>query len=90
MESKSIMQSGKYCYITGRGDHLDKHHVYGGPDRKKSEIYGCWVWLTHEVHMNAHDRQQEILMQLRRECQEKFEELYDRETFIKLFGRSYL
>jgi hypothetical protein len=84
------MQDSKYCYITGRTDHLDKHHVYGAANRKLSDIYGCWVWLTHEVHMNAHQRQPEILLQIKRECQERFEELYDHETFMKVFGRNYL
>jgi hypothetical protein len=86
----SIMQDSKYCYITGRTDHLDKHHVYGAANRKLSDIYGCWVWLTHEVHMNAHQRQPEILLQIKRECQERFEELYDHETFMKVFGKNYL
>lgn len=86
----SIMQDGRYCYITGRTDHLDKHHVFGGPNRKLSDIYGCWVWLNHDVHMTAHQRQPEMLLQLKRECQERFEEMYSHEAFMKVFGKNYL
>ena len=86
----SIMQTEKYCYITGRTDHLDKHHIFTGTRRKAAEKWGCWCWLAHDVHMAAHDRNQEILTQLRQECQERFEELYDHDTFMKVFGKSYL
>ena len=84
------MQSDKYCYITGRRDHLDKHHVYGAANRQKSEIYGCWCWLNHDVHMEAHSRRPELLRQLKQECQARFEEEYDHDTFMKVFGKNYL
>ena len=86
----SIMQDGKYCYVTGRTDHLDKHHVYGAANRKQSERYGCWVWLTHDVHMAAHQRQTEILTQLRQECQEAFEAIHGHDKFMQVFGKNYL
>lgn len=44
--SKSIMQDEKACYITGRTDHLHKHHIFGGGRRKISEKWGLWIWLT--------------------------------------------
>ena len=84
------MQQGKYCYITGRGDHLDCHHVFTGIRRKQSDEWGCWVWLTHEIHMAAHSTNPELLTQLRQECQEKFEDLYGHEKFLQIFGKSYL
>ena len=84
------MQKGRYCYITGRGDHLDLHHVFGGANRKASDRWGCWCWLAHDVHMAAHDRQQDLLMQLRRECQERFEELHGHEKIMEVFGKNYL
>lgn len=86
----SIMQDDRYCYITGRTDHLDKHHCFTGVRRKAADQWGCWVWLNHDIHMTAHQQQPEILDQLRRECQERFEELYDHETFMRVFGKNYL
>lgn len=38
------------CWLCGRNgtaDHLDRHHVFGGANRKKSERYGLVVYLCH-------------------------------------------
>lgn len=42
---KSIMQTEKQCYITGRTSGLQEHHVFEGKNRKLSEKYGLKVWL---------------------------------------------
>lgn len=61
----SIIQTEKYCFVCGQaenGDHLDKHHVFGGALRKKSEKFGLTVYLHHNkchifgqcaVHQNS-------------------------------------
>ena len=39
------------CWLCGRNgsvDPLDKHHIFGGPYRKKSEKYGLVVYLCHD------------------------------------------
>lgn len=84
------MQQGRYCYITGRTDTLQLHHIYGGANRKNSDKYGCWCWLTADIHRAAHDTNQELLKQLRQECQERFEETHTRDEFRRIFGKSYL
>lgn len=86
----SIMQDEKYCYITGTTRDLERHHCFTGIRRKAADQWGCWVWLTHDVHMSAHQRQPEILDQLRRECQEAFESRYGHEKFMEVFGKNYL
>ena len=48
--AKSIMQSEKVCYLSGRTDWLEKHHLYQGANRKLSEKYGLWVYLNHYWH----------------------------------------
>lgn len=63
---QSIIQDDtSHCYICGFcpcGDPFDKHHVFGGAMRKKSEKYGLTVYLHHNkchifgdnsVHKNA-------------------------------------
>lgn len=50
--SKSILQTDRSrCYLCGQPpeyfDPLDKHHVFGGALRKKSEKYGLTVYLHH-------------------------------------------
>lgn len=84
------MQDSRYCYITGRTDHLDKHHIFTGIRRKAAEQWGCWCYLTHDVHMAAHQRQPELLNQLRQECQERFEAIHGHEKFMQIFGKNYL
>lgn len=49
---KSILQSDtERCFICrdyARGDPLDRHHVFGGALRKKSEKYRLVVYLHHK------------------------------------------
>ena len=68
---KSILQKNtEKCFICKQnpnGDPLDKHHVFGGALRDKSERYGLFVYIHHNkchifgdnaVHVNAKvDRQ---------------------------------
>lgn len=86
---KSIMQDEKECFVTGAVNCLDKHHIYGGARRDKSEKYGCWVWLNHDVHMDLHSRNQALGFQLKALCQEKFEEQWGHEKFMAVFGKNY-
>lgn len=86
----SILQSEKECYITGASRDLDCHHIYAGSRRKASDRYGCWVWLQHDVHMELHQSNPALDLQLKQECQEQFEALYGHEKFMQVFGKSYL
>lgn len=90
---KSLLQTERECYLTGRRDNLHRHHIYGGGRRALSEKYGLWVYLTGEmhnlspagVHFNrALDRQ------LKQAGQRAFENAYSREAFLRLFGKNYL
>jgi len=91
---ESIMQTEKKCYITGRIDNLHQHHIYFGKNREISDKYGFWVWLTGEYHNQDsrkdvhHNRSFDL--QLKEDCQRKFEQTYTREQFRKLIGKSYL
>ena len=56
---KSILQpnltrSSKKCFITGRADNIQVHHIFGGSNRKISDRMGFWVYLTQEIH-NGND-----------------------------------
>lgn len=45
------MYTGRSCWLCGRNgtaEPLDKHHIFGGAYRKKSEKYGLTVYLCHE------------------------------------------
>ena len=98
--AKSIVQTTKeHCYLCGRcggSDPLDKHHVFFGPFRKKSEHYGLTLYLCHfrchifgedSVHKNA-----EIDKKLKSEVQRKAMKHYGWavDEFRQLFGKNYL
>lgn len=93
----SLLQGNdKYCWVTGaRNVPLEKHHIYFGPAKRKvSDRWGCWVWLTPELHRGTagvHGRDGRGLdLRLKQECQRAFEEWKSRELFMENFGRNYL
>lgn len=93
--AKSIIQDEKICYITGRGDNLEEHHVYCGVgNRKLSEKYGLKVYLTAELHRGPQGVHcnRELDLKIKEEVQEKAMEYYgwDIEDFRYIFGKSYI
>lgn len=88
----------KACFLCGRNgseDPLDRHHIFGGAYRGKSEQYGLVVYLCHErCHIfgkYAAHRNAEIMRYLCRYGQEKAmrENHWTAEEFIKEFGKDY-
>lgn len=84
------------CGANGAYDPLDRHHIFGGPYRKKSEKYGLVVYLCHSkchifgplaVHNNK-----ETMSKLHQYGQEEAmrENGWTTEKFISEFGRNYL
>ena len=52
-----IFKGEAKCYITGRTSNLDKHHVlHGRGIRPLAEEDGLWIWLSHDLHMDIHDK----------------------------------
>ena len=86
------------CFLCGRNglrDPLDRHHIYNGAYRKKSEKYGLVVELCHyrchifgkyAVHNNP-----ESMLFLKALGQEKVmkEQNWTTKRFIKEFGKNY-
>ena len=87
--SDSILQTERECFITGSTQNLERHHIYHGPRRKATEIFGCWVWLRQDIHRMLHDKGL-YDDDLKEVCQARFEQLYSHETFMQVFGKSYL
>ena len=93
------MRSIRVCALCGRngtGDPIDKHHVFGGANRAKSEKYGAVVYLCHE---RCHERGPEAVHNCRevdlRLKRQKQQELMDRfgwseDDFRREFGKSWL
>ena len=87
------------CWLCGRNgveDPLDRHHIFGGPNRKKSEHYGLVVDLCHSschifgeyaVHRNPETRA--FLQRWGQETAMR-EQGWTTEDFIREFGKNYL
>ena len=75
---------------------MDKHHIFGGPYRGKSEKYGLYVYLCHNRchiygNMSVHQNQK-TMRQLKRYGQLKAmkENGWSTDDFIREFGKNYI
>lgn len=84
------------CRRNGATDRLDRHHIFGGSNRAKSEQYGLVVMLCHRrchifgpnaVHQNARTMQALHEYGQRKWMQEQNASVED---FIEAFGKNYL
>lgn len=91
--------SDKYCWLCGKNgsfDPLDRHHIFGGANRNKSEKYGLVVYLCHNsCHVfgkNAVHKNKDTMLAVHKYGQQKAmsENNWTKEDFIKIFGRNYI
>ena len=92
---KSIMQTGRECYLCGRVTDLERHHIFGGfssNNRKLSESYGLWVYLCHDCHTGTNGAQYDMgkNLKLKQEAQKAFQSYYSRAMWMRLFRKNYL
>ena len=88
----------RWCWLCGNSgpEPLDRHHIFGGANRKKSEKYGLVVDLCHHsCHIfgpNAAHQSGETARKLHEYGQRKAmdEQGWTTEDFIREFGRNYL
>ena len=82
-----------HCMFTGSAP-VERHHVYGGCNRKRSEKYGFVAPLRPDLHPNgvfAGGQAKEVDLKLKTMCQKYYEEHYgSREEFMAEFGQNYL
>lgn len=82
-----------HCYFTGTAP-VERHHIWGGSNRKNSEKYGFVIPLRPDLHPNgaqAGKNAVEIDLELKQMAQEYFEKYYGtREDFRRIFGKSVL
>jgi hypothetical protein len=90
---KSIIQEKKECFICKTTSNLESHHVFGGMNRKLSEIYGMKVWLCNYHHTGSHESvhiNHDVMRCIRQYAQRVFENKYSHEMFMQVFGKNYL
>ena len=99
--SRSILQDEKECYVcrkkmnTSVRGGLQIHHIYAGKNRRISDHNGFWIWILPYWHNGCNDavhckNGSALDLELKQDCQRKYEETHTREEFIQLIGRSYL
>ena len=91
--TNSIIANSKKCVMCGSQVWLEKHHVFGGANRKKSEKYGLWVYLCHYCHNEPPDgvhHNRKNAEKLKAIGQYAFQREHPELDFIKLFGKNYL
>jgi len=76
-----------HCMFTGAAP-VERHHIFGGPNKKRSEKFGFIAPLRPDLHPNG---VLAVDLALKTKAQAYYEEHYGtREDFIKEFGKSYL
>lgn len=89
----------RVCFLCGRNgavDPLDRHHIFGGPYRKKSEKYGLVLDLCHhDCHIfgpGAVHQNKDAMRMLKMYGQKRamLEQGWTVEEFIREFGKNYL
>ena len=92
MEIKSILTDDfEHCYICG-APYPQIHHIMNKYDKERSEKWGLLVPLcmTHHTGMFGVHTHPDLMLEMRKTGQKKFEELYGHDKWMEEFGKSYL
>ena len=95
MKRYSILQKEmNECWFCGARRNLNIHECFFGTGKRALSIkYGCCVSLCathHNLSNTSVHHNREMDLNLKREMQKKFQEIYPELDFIKIFGKSYL
>ena len=80
------------CYICGRSDRVEEHHIFPGPLRKWSDKYGLTVDLCPECHRlgkHAAHNDTDTAKMLKLDAQGEFEKVYGHDAYMAIFGINY-
>ena len=90
---KSIVERdpAERCFLCGTWGQLEKHHIFGGPNRKWSEKYGMTVHLCpvcHRDNRRGVHGDAEKMLALHQTGQREFEQKYSHKKFMQIFGKT--
>lgn len=96
IKEEETVRSCWLCGKNGARDPLDKHHIFGGAYRNKSEKYGLTVDLCHcschlfgkEAAHNCRDTMDELHRYGQKLAMQRFG--WTKEEFMMEFGKNYL
>ncbi len=83
------------CFLCGNYETVERHHLFGGPLRKKADRLKLTVMLCpwcHQYDADSAHRSAEARLYLHRYGQRKAmeEQGWSKDDFIREFGRNYL
>lgn len=78
------------CFFTKTENVCMHHCIPGIAYRKKCDKWGLWVWLDPTIHMALHTNRPDIRRTFEVMAQQRFENLYGHDLFIKEFGKDYI
>lgn len=91
---KSVFTDNMDCCIYTGSYIVERHHIFGGANRKLSEKYGFVAPLRPDYHPNGvhfNPKNGDIDTQLKQAAQRYYEEnIGTREDFRREFGKSWL
>lgn len=84
--------SENVCFRCGKNRNagLEKHHVYGGPNRKLSDKDGMWVMLCAECHRTGKDsahNDAKTMHWLHDKAREAYLDAHTEQEFLERYGR---
>ena len=89
---KSIISTYNRCFLCGSSKHIEIHHIFNGPLRKKSTEYGLVVPLCDKCHRGdngVHNNHEKMLF-IKRIGQQMFTKYYPKLDFVEIFHKNYL
>ena len=93
--TKSIITNDmRVCYLCGKSENIEIHHIFSGSNRKKSTAFGCVVPLCHECHQGTdgvhfNREKMDYLRKVAQLCCEH-EYHWTEQDFRSVFHRNYL
>jgi hypothetical protein len=80
------------CFVCGCVRNLERHHIFGGSNRKHSEKYGLVVYLCAVCHRgnDGVHYNRELMNRPHEYGQMKFQEQYPELNFREIFRKNYL
>lgn len=84
---------GDSCFFCGATQWLERHHIFQGANRGRSEMDGFVVTLCHWCHNEPPDgvhHNKARREELKRMAQARYEVEHSRDEFMGQYGRNYL
>lgn len=91
---RSIISNKRECYICKTQRDLQRHHIFGGPNRRRSEDDGLWIFLCVEHHIGDHGvhRDFDLALKVKQLGERAWIEHNEKtkEEFIRDYGKNFI